>query len=78
MAPFFRDLDRPGRRLCSNPWPEVKRRGPKLYKISDLEGNVVMIEATSPTLAMMMASERLGIRPDQLHFSLFSSGPEMM
>jgi len=78
MAPWFRDLDRPGRRLCHNPWPEVRRLGPKLFKIMALEGNVAMIEATSPATALVLASERLGVRSDQLHFSTLFNGPDLM
>ncbi|MFY8147919.1 MAG: hypothetical protein ACOVNL_01725 [Prochlorococcaceae cyanobacterium] len=78
MAPYFRDLERPGRRLCGEPWPEVKRQGPKLYRVLDKEGNVTVIEASSMGSAMMIAQERLGIHMDLLQISPMSGGAEIM
>ncbi|WP_259721991.1 hypothetical protein [Synechococcus sp. CS-1328] len=78
MTPPFRDLERPGRRLCGEPWPEVKRQGPRVYRVLDQEGNVTMLEATSLGTAMMIAEERLGIHADLLHISPVSGGPEIM
>jgi hypothetical protein len=78
MPRWFRDLDHPGRRLCQNPWPEVRRQGPMLWRVADAGGTVLVIQASSASAARLIAAERLRVPENQLRATPLTGGPGIL